>query len=164
MAAKAELYGHFMAQIARVNRTAPKGRAPKLYNYHKLVTSPFDRPNQAIPTRQLPLALKSQAYAASGIPSTPQTTPFRMDIPLPSVLTRHIHLPSPTLSSASALGKITGFRMEITGRRGSRSSTQRFAYGRLGTTDMNSYVDFGKSYFVHKKGVTGVKVWVGYGR
>ncbi|KAI8588151.1 hypothetical protein BDZ88DRAFT_422703 [Geranomyces variabilis] len=130
----------------------------------------------------IPLRQRSELYAKSGLatqsaldslsapPSSPspqqqQQQQYLRDIPLPTVLTRHIHLPSPALSKQTQLGKITGFRIEVTGRRGTRSSTQRFAYGRLGTGNVGgAYVDFAKSVWVNKKGATGVKVYIGYGR
>ncbi len=72
-------------------------------------------------------------------------------------------MPSFNLGEGSGLNKITGFRIQVTGRRGTRSSKQIFSYGKLDTgSPGSSYVDFARSQYVLKKGVTGVKVWVGY--
>ncbi|TPX66251.1 hypothetical protein SpCBS45565_g04587 [Spizellomyces sp. 'palustris'] len=169
------VYKEVMHEFAKVSAHAPKGRAPKLYNYHRYLKGPFQDPSST-QLHHIPLANKSAEYATSGLPPTstsvegdqqPQELQqkFRTDIPLPNIITRHIHLPSPTLDAKSAIGKITGFRIEVTGRRGTRSSTQRFAYGKLGTGNVGgAYVDFARSLYVHKKGATGIKVWIGYGR
>ncbi|KAJ3087763.1 hypothetical protein HK102_010342 [Quaeritorhiza haematococci] len=119
--------------------------------------------------RALPSAQQQQQHQKPGTtkPSSPaqQTTSFLTDIPLPRVLQRHIMLPSPPLSQETAQGKVTGFRIQVTGRRGTRSSKQIVSYGKLDTGSAgHSYVDFGRSHYVHKKGATGVKVWIGYSR
>ncbi|KAJ3020919.1 hypothetical protein HKX48_009523 [Thoreauomyces humboldtii] len=180
----AQAYTTLMKELARISAEAPKGKVPKQYNFDLYLPTPFHAPASASPTsatslRNIPLRKKSTDYAASGKLSTSSFTstkadhparssdqpPTLTDIPLPSVLQRHIYLPSPSLAKETQLGKITGFRIEVTGRRGTRSATQRFGYGRLGTGNVGgAYVDFAKSLYVHKKGVTGVKVWIGYGR
>ncbi|KAI8821029.1 uncharacterized protein EV422DRAFT_506249 [Fimicolochytrium jonesii] len=222
-------YSHFLRELSKVSAYAPRGKAPKLYNYHQYIPHPFAQqpsPTSAAATAtsvkalmQTPLRLRSERYARSGrygpgvvlkvaethtpegetdgeaavgggastaesdavgpssapqsteqvltasIPNVPRTAEYLTDIPLPAVLTRHIHMPSPTLQNGNAVGKITGFRIEVTGRRGNRSATQRYGYGRLGSGSVaDSYVDFAKSLLVNKKGSTGVKVWIGYGR
>ncbi|KAJ3186659.1 hypothetical protein HDU85_007479 [Gaertneriomyces sp. JEL0708] len=164
-------YRELIRELGKVTAWAPRGKAPKLFNYHKYVATPYTTVQESSfeSIKQIPLRAKSEQYAASGrLAANPeeleQSTILR-DIPLPAVLMKHIHQPSPTLSQGKSLGKITGFRIEVTGRRGTRSSTQRLAYGRLGTGDIGgSTVDFARSLYVHKKGVTGVKVWIGYGR
>ncbi|KAI9021247.1 hypothetical protein DFJ74DRAFT_672393 [Hyaloraphidium curvatum] len=63
--------------------------------------------------------------------------------------------------------RITGFRIELNGRlKGSdRGMKQDFAFGKLGTNDFaNRHVDYGKSFFVSRRGTIGVKVWVGFER
>ncbi|TPX60222.1 hypothetical protein PhCBS80983_g01895 [Powellomyces hirtus] len=116
------------------------------------------------------LSSSSTTSSANTPPQPPSqhsdsATEYLQNIPLPTVLTRHIVLPSPSLANGTHLGKITGFRIEVTGRRGTRSATTRFGYGRLGTGNVGAaYVDFARSLLVNKKGATGVKVWIGYGR
>ena len=78
-------------------------------------------------------------------------------IPLPNVIKRHILQPSQ--------GKVVGFRIEVKGRTGSRSARRCLAYGSLASGKVGmfgSFVDFGKSSYVTKRGVSGVKVWVQY--
>jgi ribosomal protein S3 len=108
---------------------------------------------------------------ASGLDTTTTTTTsstkenFVQDIPLPRCLVRHITNPSYCLSNATSLGKITGYRIEVTGRRGTRSSKQTVSHGKIDNPDIGaSYADFARSWYVHKKGVSGVKVWVGYSK
>lgn len=85
------------------------------------------------------------------------------EIPLPKAILRAIANPSLPLLHGSAVGKIVGFKIQTKGRKGSRSVTSAVSYGRLGAGDSaRSPLDYGKSYFVGKKGSTGVKVWVGY--
>ena len=94
--------------------------------------------------------------------------PILTNIPLPSPLPRHISYPSPTLFTSSAIGKITGFRITVSGRRGTRSVKQTLSCGSIGSSKGGpskpggGRVDFAVSSWVHKKGQSGVKVWVGY--
>ncbi|KAJ3099457.1 hypothetical protein HDU97_003032 [Phlyctochytrium planicorne] len=87
------------------------------------------------------------------------------DIPLPRVIMRHVLSPSHLLATNSPIGKITGFRIEVNGRRGTRAARQVVHYGKLATKDShNALVDYGRSSFFNKKGSTGVRIWIGYGR
>ncbi|KXS19589.1 hypothetical protein M427DRAFT_132078 [Gonapodya prolifera JEL478] len=85
------------------------------------------------------------------------------NVPLPRVLRRHLLNPSLAMQGE---GKITGFRVELSGRRGLRSARSRVAYGRLGTNSYGTtHVDFGRAYYVSRRaGTMGVRVWVGYER
>ncbi|KAJ1547638.1 hypothetical protein HK405_005313 [Cladochytrium tenue] len=91
------------------------------------------------------------------------------DIPLPTVLLRHAREPSRIhlaqgSGSGGAAGRVTGFRIEINGRRGTRAARQVLQHGRLATNNSSeSYVDYGSAAFYGKKGATGVRVWVGCG-
>ncbi|KAJ3328352.1 hypothetical protein HDU76_010127 [Blyttiomyces sp. JEL0837] len=97
--------------------------------------------------------------------SQSQSQTYLTDIPLPNVLYRHVILPSPTYATQNSVGKITGFRIEVNGRRGTRTNKQILYYGKLATKDSaRTFVDFGKADFYNKKGSTGVKVWIGYAR
>jgi hypothetical protein len=108
------------------------------------------------------IARKSEIFKRS-CPQLPCDALYCQDIPLPNAIKRHIENPNLSLLQGSALGKITGFRIEAKGRKGSRSQTQVVHYGKLGRGDIaKSCVDFGKSFYVHKKGVTGIKVTIGY--
>lgn len=61
--------------------------------------------------------------------------------------------------------KVRGFRVDVRGRKGPRSLVQVIKYGKLGLKRFSTdYVDFGKSYYLHKLGITGVKAWVAYER
>ena len=108
-----------------------------------------------------------------------QDIPSLNNIPLPKVIMRHVIKPHTSLlppdSPLSPLNqlssfslqspKITGLRIELRGRRGTRSAKQYYAVGRLDTSDVGSaFVDFGKAMYTHSKGTSGVKVWVGYGQ
>ncbi|TPX33035.1 hypothetical protein SmJEL517_g03972 [Synchytrium microbalum] len=85
------------------------------------------------------------------------------DIPLPRVLQRHIMKPNQQLTSASPLGKVVGYRIQVSGRKTTRTVTDTVRYGRLSTGQQGtSYVDFGKTSYVTRRGVTGVKVWIAY--
>ncbi|KAJ3214330.1 hypothetical protein HDU67_001771 [Dinochytrium kinnereticum] len=87
------------------------------------------------------------------------------DIPLPRSIMRHVISPSPLLATHSPVGKVTGFRIEVNGRRGTRAMRQVMHYGKLATKDSyNSHVDYGRASYYNKKGSTGVRIWVGYGR
>ena len=85
------------------------------------------------------------------------------NVPLPRVIQRHIMQPIQQLTNASALGKITGFRLQVSGRKTTRTQSETVRYGRLATGQQGqSYVDFGRSSYVTRRGVTGVKVWISY--
>jgi hypothetical protein len=135
--------------------------------------------------RALPIKAKSEAYLASGwkgsvapaaaaaaatSPSADKgdaapPRPLLTDIPLPLVIRRHLRSPSTTLAKEVAAGKIAGYRIEVNGRRGSRSVKSVVSYGRLASKDLvGSGVDFARSHFVTKRGSTGVKVWIAYGQ
>lgn len=150
-------------------------KAPKLMNYHAFHPLPYRdvtaRPKD-LPEHLLfnvPNALKSLEYMRSGIPQaqlgTGKASPICKDIPLPSVLMRHVLTPSETLKNNESVGKIVGFRLQVKGRRGSRSKKDVFGYGTLGLGDIGSYfVDFGRSHYITKRGAIGVRVWVSYAK
>ncbi|KAI9209557.1 uncharacterized protein BJ171DRAFT_453703 [Polychytrium aggregatum] len=109
------------------------------------------------------LIATSTPPASDAAPESKQS--FLTDIPLPKIILRHVTNPSEALETGMALGKITGFRIQVKGRRGTRSVTNLVHYGSLGAGDIhNAYTDFGRSLFITKRGVTGVKVWVGYAK
>jgi ribosomal protein S3 len=57
---------------------------------------------------------------------------------------------------------VLGYRIIVTGRRGSRSSKQVVSFGRLDSRVGASWLDFGSSHLVTKKGAMGVRVWILY--
>jgi hypothetical protein len=83
-------------------------------------------------------------------------------VPLPSVLSNHIRLPRLPLRE-----KVTGFRIEVKGRMGSRSRRDVVQYGKFGFSRSagvkGSMVDFARGLYITKRGTTGVKVYVAYG-
>ena len=91
----------------------------------------------------------------------------------PNVIKRHLVKDQVGFKSAlsndasTSVPRITGFRIQIKGRNGSRSSRKVVSYGSIANgksgSITGSMVDYGSSHFVHpKRGVTGVKVWIGY--
>eukprot|EP00842_Homolaphlyctis_polyrhiza_P005664 jgi/Hompol1/6099/HPOL_000359-RA len=168
-AAGARTYRHFLDALGAV---AYKGAAPpKLHNYHQLIQSPFHKhPIASSDPFLAPLKARSEAYSASiaassaSAASQPATV---TNIPVPTVLVRHLLQPVPVLEQGTSLGKVVGFRIVTKGRRGTRTNKQVVDFGRMDTGATAAltgvYVDFGKSHFVNKKGSTGVKVWVTYG-
>ncbi|TPX44212.1 hypothetical protein SeMB42_g04413 [Synchytrium endobioticum] len=94
---------------------------------------------------------------------TTPTTQYIQNVPLPRVIQRHIMKPVQQLANVSALGKIVGFRIQVSGRKTTRTATDTVRYGRLATGQQGqSHVDFGRSSYVTRRGVTGVKVWISY--
>ncbi|KAI8928257.1 hypothetical protein BC831DRAFT_497484 [Entophlyctis helioformis] len=170
MAEGAATYRSFLAALSKV---ALKGPAPpKLLNYHTRVLSPFHTAPVSASDPFLAFnRAKTDKYSARlhAAASSPEAaaSPFLSDIPVPTVLVRHMLQPVPALAQGSSLGKIIGFRIESKGRRGTRTSRQVVDYGRMDTGMVGAldgvFVDFGRSVYVNKKGATGVKVWVTYG-
>ena len=89
----------------------------------------------------------------------------------PNVIKRHLLKGQIGFKSALSSDidgpRITGFRIQIKGRNGSRSARKVVSYGSISNgrsgSITGSMVDYGYSHFVHpKRGVTGVKVWIGY--
>jgi hypothetical protein len=150
--------------------TTTQGKAPRNLNAHMLVESPFQRtwpqPESAEYLQQLPLQRKSEQYMRSGMPPAGTSDVAQVtNVPLPHVLRRHILAPSSTLGKESNAGKIAGYRIEVNGRRGSRSVKSVVSYGKLDSKDLvGSGVDFARSHFVTKRGSTGVKVWIAYAK
>jgi hypothetical protein len=125
---------------------------------HLLRSTPFAPRNES-PFRSA-LQKKSEMYTNL---LSKSNSDFLEDIPLPRSVIRHLETPNPCLLEGNALGKITGFRIEVKGRKGSRSVRQLVSYGKIGSSDISkTCVDFAKSYFVQKKGASGVKVTIGY--
>jgi hypothetical protein len=111
------------------------------------------------------LPLRGQKVALKQLPSL-QVDPkrYHTDIPLPDVLLRHLKQPSAALQNRN---RVTGLRLELNGRlKGSdRWMKQTMQYGKMGTNDVaDKHVDYGKSYFISRRGTIGVKVTVGYER
>ena len=130
---------------------------------HLLVPTPFHKQPQDETISLLHIKSQSERFDNSQI-NLKQDSQFVSDIPLPRCLSRHVDILSPTLSTASP-NKISGFMIQVKGRRGTRSSKQVLLHGKLNLGERDSeFADFARSYYVHKKGVTGVKVWVGYNR
>ncbi|KAI8901849.1 hypothetical protein BC833DRAFT_617219 [Globomyces pollinis-pini] len=148
-------YQRFIGELKKFAYTG--AAAPKLYNYHTKVASPFD-PRPILDSNPF---LKPVEVASNRFSSTAN------GIPVPNVLKRHIENPTVSLLTETSLGKISGFRYEIKGRTGSRSSRKSYRYGSLNCSNTSrftgSMVDFGRSSFVTKRGSTGVKVWIAYG-
>lgn len=93
------------------------------------------------------------------------SVPYLTDIPLPVCLRRQVEQPHYALTHETGLNRILGFRIEVKGRRGSRSMKSGLSYGRLDRSAAgSSHVDFAKSFFVSKRGISGVKVWINYGK
>ncbi|KAJ3055012.1 hypothetical protein HK097_000091 [Rhizophlyctis rosea] len=176
------IYQNFVKELAKVTAQAPKGKHPKLYNYHHFLKSPYpdvsetpeNSPSHLLSKPRIqteryhkynpvtPANTKPTEPSDEQSPDQPQ---YVTDIPLPFNLLRHIHRPYRTFDSGSPVGKILGFRLEVKGRRGSRSMRQTYSYGKLGVGDIaGTELDFARSVFVNKKGASGVKVWVAYGR
>lgn len=154
-----------------------------------MVVSPFDRHPQitANPTlahikkrsemhdssiansNKLNHALRSNTVNDSGLtnPSESDLENIISDFPAPKILFRQFLYPSTHLSSGDPLGKVTGFRIQIKGRKGSRRVKQVFSFGALNIGKLGvlegSHVDFGRStIFSPRQGIRSVKVWVGY--
>lgn len=101
-------------------------------------------------------------------------------IPIPNVIKRHLLVPQSGFASlelnAGSEGnddegniesRITGFRIQVKGRSGSRSTKKVVSYGYLANRKAGaingSMVDYGYAQFTDpKRGTTGVKVWIGY--
>lgn len=123
--------------------------------------APLEDPEEA-----LPVPVRPRKKAAVQEQTGPELDPkkYHTDIPLPDVLLKHLRQPGASLQDRS---RVTGFRIELNGRlKGSdRGIKQSFGYGKIGTNDFaNRNVDFGKSYFITRRGTIGVKVTVGYER
>ena len=138
-------YRSFLNQLEKIAYKGPS--FPKNFNMHLLVPNPVTPPT----------------------PTLFPPKPFSLNnkIPLPTVLTRHLVKPQQNLETMTNQGKVLGFRIEVKGRRGTRSSRQVVLYGKLNmglTNGINgSKVDFGRSVFITKRGSNGVKVYIQYG-
>jgi hypothetical protein len=151
-----KLYKNIINEFKNIANFGPK--PPKRYNLHKMVPSPMSPKTLGeIDPFMKPLQLKSELYdktKSSGIP-------------LPRNIQRHCLSPIASLENESSMGKIVGFRIEVKGRVGSRSMRRAVNYGSLDVGKIGpmtgTYVDFGRSNYVTKRGVTGVKVWIAYG-
>ncbi|KAJ3041125.1 hypothetical protein HDV00_009839 [Rhizophlyctis rosea] len=167
-------YRRFLKELAKISARAPTEKKPEGYNTHHLVNSPYrdfgenarDAPSQLLNNRRL----RTEQYDKHNpVPPAkavqPGQTEYLTDIPLPFNLLKHIRQPCSTFDSGSPVNRILGFKIQSKGRRGDRSVKQVYSYGKLAQTDTaNSMMDFARSHFITKKGATGVKVWITYGR
>jgi hypothetical protein len=148
-------YKSIVKGLAKIAHLGPS--PPKNYNYHLMVPSPLSKKTMGeLDVFMKPLELKSAQYEKTVT-----------GVPIPTVLKRHCLSPVPSLENQSAKGKVIGFRIEVKGRTGSRSARRIMHYGILNSGKTGSltgsFVDFGKSTYVTKRGATGVKVWIAYG-
>ncbi|KAL5036916.1 hypothetical protein RTP6_004429 [Batrachochytrium dendrobatidis] len=173
---KGTSYTEFLKTISKM---AYKGPAPhKLHNTHLQVMSPFHKkPLGAVDPFLNPIAIKSAKFAESVKSISQSDTAAHSsassdskqvtDIPFPNVLTRHMIQPITALAQGTPIGKIIGFKITSKGRKGPRSVKQSVDYGKLEAGSIANvggvYVDYGKSFYVDKKGSTGIKVWITYG-
>ena len=82
------------------------------------------------------------------------------DIPLPKILTRHLLNPSRSLQDQ---GGVMGMRFIFSARVGGKSGKITLGRGKIGAKSFDlSNVDYGKSFYVEKLGVSGLKAWVSY--
>jgi hypothetical protein len=88
-------------------------------------------------------------------------TDYLTNVPLPTCLMKMMSQ-EPAFFTASPK-KITGFRIQVKGRRGLRSQKSVLTFGKMGIKEMDrTFVDFGRTAFVGRRGSNGVKVWIGY--
>lgn len=142
------IYKNYLKEIRKIAYVGPK--APKNYNMHLLST-----PMQAAQETPFNALIKNKSLA------------FEMNgLPVPNTLKRHLLQPVMSMENETSVGRVTGFRIEVKGRSGSRSLRRVLSYGSLDSGRVGpfgSMVDFAKSSYVTKRGVTGVKVWIAYG-
>ena len=151
-------YKNTISILTAISKNRPLAKAPPNYNLDYLITNPlYIRSSPLLK----PCMDKSLRYESSTLDKTGELD----NMPLPKVLVRQIVYPSPSLLNSSKDGKLCGYRVTVTGRRGTRTSTQTVNYGRLHTGSIDSSaVDFGLASFVGKRGSTGVRAWVSFGR
>lgn len=159
-------YRAFTKTLEAVSRNAPTMKPPKELNYHLYQPGPFRKVGSPVFSMRdpflLPNKIKSERHAAAVFPTDPKST-FASDVPLPNVLKRESAGPNACLTAGSALGKVLGYRIIVTGRRGSRSSKQVISFGKLDSRKISSsWLDYGSSHLVTKKGSMGVRVWILY--
>lgn len=119
---------------------------------------------EGVEEEAVPVPVRPSKKAAVSPTLTLDPKKYHTDIPLPDVLLRHLKEPSTAMQDRA---RVTGFRIELNGRlKGSdRGIKQSLAYGKIGTNDFaNRHVDYGKSFFITRRGTIGVKVTVGYER
>ncbi len=87
---------------------------------------------------------------------------YCQNIPLPKILTKHLMRPSASLMDR---GKLIGFRIQTSARIGGKSGSVQMSRGRIGSKSFDlANPDYGKSIYVEKLGVSGIKVWTSYQR
>ncbi|RKP02596.1 hypothetical protein CXG81DRAFT_24738 [Caulochytrium protostelioides] len=172
-------------EFARMSVRAPQGKYPVGYNTHLLRAHPFDA--TAVPASSVlkadPSAFQKHAVVAQQsrkfdrLNRAPRRNPDILpadwtpaaeevsDLPLPLAIRRQVIAPSPSLATPHYRGKITGIRLEVNGKRGTRASKQIFHVGALNINDrMNSAVEFAKDTFILRAGISGVRIWLGYAK
>ncbi|KAJ1554952.1 hypothetical protein HK096_011256 [Nowakowskiella sp. JEL0078] len=161
-------YIRFIDNLKLITESVPMSKPPKCLNTHLITQHPFADLNNDVTifshTQNL-VKMKSDLYKSTPI----NIKPYLTDIPIPRILERHVIDPSPSLmrdpESAQPLQKISGFRIQVNGKRGTRASKSVVFYGRMVTGDSDkTLVDFSLTSYTDKKGSTGVRVWVGYER
>ncbi|KAJ3319317.1 hypothetical protein HDV06_006425 [Boothiomyces sp. JEL0866] len=149
---KTNLYSTFLKQVGKIAHLGPE--PPKCYNLHKMITSPVQTSAPQNPFHILNKT-KSEAFQYQGIP-------------VPNVIKRHVFQPLKYMENETSIGRIQGFCIQVKGRNGARSMKREYRYGSIDAGNVaklgGTMVDFGKSSFTTKRGVTGVKVWVAYGK
>ncbi|KAJ3270826.1 hypothetical protein HDV01_007375 [Terramyces sp. JEL0728] len=149
---KSNLYTTFLKEVGKIAHLGPE--PPKLYNLHTMITSPVQTSAPQNPFNLLNKT-KSEAFQYQGIP-------------IPDAIKRHVLQPMKYLENETSIGRIQGFCIQVKGRNGARSMKREYRYGSIDAGNIaklgGTMVDFGKSSFTTKRGVTGVKVWVAYGK
>lgn len=111
------------------------------------------------------LKKKSEEYFQSGLQFVEQKEcDYLTDIPIPNCLKKHLASPSTILSEGNPANRVIGFRIEMKGRRVSRTMKTMLFSGKIARSCGSAYVDSAKSHFVTKRGVTGIKVWINYSK
>jgi hypothetical protein len=146
-------YKSILNEIKKIAYIGPP--APKGLNIYTIQTNPFHVPVLDIFANKNKLLSEKYNSVLKGIP-------------IPKVITRHILQPIKNLETETGLGKVVGFKIEAKGRTGSRSMKRGLSYGMLDggmiSSVNGSLVDYAQSAYTTKRGATGVKVWVQYGR
>ncbi|KAJ3361466.1 spermatogenesis-associated protein 17 [Kappamyces sp. JEL0680] len=140
-------YSLFLKNLKSFANMAPP--APKKYNWETMVPSPFVKATLGELNRKLGAVARANRRYSQSYATEIEKAPF------PKVIRRHLTVAQKPLIDDTALGRICGFRIEVKGRNGSRSSRKVVSYGSLSSGKIGSItgsmVDFGKSYFVHPK-------------
>lgn len=148
------LYKTFLKEVSSVAYLGTP--APKLHNLYSLQKSPFPRKINDVFMCQNEMKSKQHSHQQGD------------RIPVPTVIKRHLLQPVNWMEKEIGLGKIVGFKIEAKGRAGSRSMRRGLSYGMLDGGKISringSLLDYYQTAYTTKRGATGVKVWIQYGR